>query len=419
MPDKRKDSKGRILKEGERQRSDGRYEYRYTDAGGSVRSIYSWRLVETDPTPSGKRKSKPLRELETTILIDLNDGIDGYSANTTTLNEAYEDFFATKVKLKESSRIHYQSVYNHHARDVIGIKPVGDIKPSHIRKLYIDMQVKDGLKFSTVKGLNMLLHQIFEMLVDDDILRKNPTKGLLRDLDINQSAKRHALSRAEQDRFLTFIASDTCAQRWIPLITFLFGTGARIGEATAITWEDIDFDQKEIHIRKAHTTALTEYGTTCRKLGPTKTIASARTIPMFQDVYRILKAEYNIQFLQAGRHSIQSNFVFKSRCGNPVNVTSFWLALRSMCDRCNAAEEKLAAQESRSPIVVPYFSPHIIRHTFCTRMCEEEPNLKVVQEIMGHANFQITMDVYNEATKDAKRLSFESLEGKFKVTAGL
>lgn len=55
MAEKRKDSKGRILRDGESQRKDGRYRYQYKDSKGVRREVYSWKLVETDRTPSGKR----------------------------------------------------------------------------------------------------------------------------------------------------------------------------------------------------------------------------------------------------------------------------------------------------------------------------------------------------------------------------
>ena len=64
---------------------------------------------------------------------------------------------------------------------------------------------------------------------------------------------------------------------------------------------------------------------------------------------------------------------------------------------------------------LPHFSCHHLRHTFCTRFCENETNLKVIQEIMGHADITTTMDIYNEATKDKKMESFAGLEGKIKI----
>lgn len=56
MTGKRKDNLGRILKDGESQKADGRYMYQYTDIHGKRRSLYSWRLVETDRTPKGKKE---------------------------------------------------------------------------------------------------------------------------------------------------------------------------------------------------------------------------------------------------------------------------------------------------------------------------------------------------------------------------
>ena len=80
----KRDKKGRVLRQGERQREDGRYEYRYKDAHGETRSVYSWRLVESDSTPKGKKNGKPLRELEKGIIRDLEDNVNSYTAYRTT-----------------------------------------------------------------------------------------------------------------------------------------------------------------------------------------------------------------------------------------------------------------------------------------------------------------------------------------------
>ena len=75
----------------------------------------------------------------------------------------------------------------------------------------------------------------------------------------------------------------------------------------------------------------------------------------------------------------------------------------------------MAKKEAREPDLLPHFSVHNLRHTFCTRFCENETNLKVIQEIMGHADISTTMNIYNEATKEKKKESFASLEGKIKI----
>ena len=95
MSGKKKDSKGRNLKQGERQRPDGRYEYRFLDAKGDTHSVYSWKLVPTDKVPEGRKNGKSLREMEKEIQRDLDDGIDGFSAGRTTLNDFFEDYIET------------------------------------------------------------------------------------------------------------------------------------------------------------------------------------------------------------------------------------------------------------------------------------------------------------------------------------
>ncbi len=81
----------------------------------------------------------------------------------------------------------------------------------------------------------------------------------------------------------------------------------------------------------------------------------------------------------------------------------------------NVEEIELAVRQNREPLLLPHFSVHNLRHTFCTRMCENESNIKVIQEIMGHSDISMTMDVYNEATRDKKKKSFAGLEGKINI----
>ena len=82
---KRRDKKGRILRNGESQRADGRYAFVYTDCFGKQKFLYSWKLESTDPLPVGRRPCQSLREKEKVILRDINDGITPYGDNLTVL----------------------------------------------------------------------------------------------------------------------------------------------------------------------------------------------------------------------------------------------------------------------------------------------------------------------------------------------
>ena len=90
-------------------------------------------------------------------------------------------------------------------------------------------------------------------------------------------------------------------------------------------------------------------------------------------------------------------------------------ALARIIRDCNIEETEAAKRERREPVLLPHFSAHNLRHTFYTRFCENETNIKIIQEIMGHRNIETTMDVYNEATKEKKMASFATLEGKIRT----
>lgn len=139
---------------------------------------------------------------------------------------------------------------------------------------------------------------------------------------------------------------------------------------------------------------------------------------MLAGVRDVLRREYARQSM-VGFNQIEldgySGFIFASSQGNLLSSQSVNAVIKAICRDYNAHETSTSEQEGRAPLLLPHFSAHNLRHTFCTRFCENETNLKVVQEIMGHANISITMDIYNEATMDKKIASFENLEGKILI----
>ena len=81
----------------------------------------------------------------------------------------------------------------------------------------------------------------------------------------------------------------------------------------------------------------------------------------------------------------------------------------------NEEETNAAEKEMRMPVLLPDFSCHQLRHTFCTRMCENEMNIKVVQDIMGHTDIRTTLEIYAEAQDALKEQAVENLAGKIGV----
>lgn len=111
-----------------------------------------------------------------------------------------------------------------------------------------------------------------------------------------------------------------------------------------------------------------------------------------------------------------SNFVFTNRVGNIYNPQTINRAIKRVIRDHNKEEKLLAEKERRKPLLIRDFSVHNLRYTFCTRFCENESNLKVIREIMGHSDITTTMNVYAEATSEKKKEAFSNLEGKIKIS---
>lgn len=421
MTGKRKDSRGRVLRNGEVQRSDGKYMFRYTDAEGERRSVYSWKLVETDKIPNGKRCKEALRTIEQRVLKDLDDGISTGIANSVTINAFFTTFMETRTELRPTTRSNYICLYNKHVRYAIGRRVIGSVKYSDIYKFYMSLSTDTGLKVSTIKSINAILWQLFETAEKDNLIRRNPANGAMNDVAKRlkeEPKERHALTIEQQSALLSYVYGNHKYRRYAALITILLGTGMRIGEALGLTWNDVDFKNNCISVTHSLSYKSSEHGGYKYHVSSTKTKAGIRTIPMFQDVRTTLQNEKQKQ-KRLGKSDFTvdgyTDFIFLNSAGKVFTPSFIFDAIQNMVSDYNRDEIVLSKKEGREPCFLPKISAHIFRHTCCTRLCENEPNLKIIQEVMGHKNICTTMNVYSEATEKAKQASFENLEGKIKL----
>ena len=87
-------------------------------------------------------------------------------------------------------------------------------------------------------------------------------------------------------------------------------------------------------------------------------------------------------------------------------------AIHSLIDDYNEEEKANARKEGRNALILPRISAHHLRHTFCTRLCETETNVKVIQTIMGHKDIQTTLDIYADCTEEKKKEVIHNIEDK-------
>ena len=418
----RRDTKNRLLGKGEYQKSDGRYMYRYVDSKGNSRFVYSWTLTQTDRPPKGKHSEKCLRELEKEIAKDLQDEIDSFKVKKMTLNAFYEDYIEQKKELKTSTRTNYKYMYKKYVWDSIGRRKLPEIKYSDIKKFYNYLIREIGFKPNSIEIVHAILHSIFATAVRDGYIRANPTDGVMAEIKKSndwEKPKRHALSVSEQEAFVGFTKSHSIYSHWLPLFTVLLGTGCRVGEIVGLTWDDCDFKNGIININHSLIYRPDEYtGKSGFYISTPKTKAGEREIPMFEAVRKALLNERMRQMREGFNQTVidgYSGFIFSNRFNGVLSPHNINRAIERITRDYNVEESELAERQNREPLLLPHFSVHNLRHTFCTRMCENESNIKVIQEIMGHSNISTTMDVYNEVTRAKKKESFAGLEGKMKI----
>lgn len=419
MAEKRKDNRGRVLRDGESQRQDGRYTFKYKDISGKYAYVYAWRLTPTDKTPSGKRDDICLRDKEKQIAEDNFNGIDGKKSKSTTIRELFE-MAMDKKQLKASSESNYRYFYNHFVNDRIGNMSVKNVDSEIVYSLYNDL-VKRGIQIRTIELINTFLSAAFKVAKRKKLINDNPAAEALAELKENHKftkTKKHALSVEETTAFIDYVRENDKFSHWLPLFTCLLGTGARLNEMLALTLDDIDFNKKQISINHSFSYVRNQNGKCALHVTKPKTESSIRIIPMFDEVEAALHTEINKQ-ATTGLNKCEVDgyrgFIFTNSQRNVHSQSSIYLAIERICKSYNAQEQAQAKKEHREPLLLPKFSAHTFRHTFASRYAELESNGKVVQEVLGHSDIKTTMNVYSEISSQRKQNSFDNIKGKMKL----
>lgn len=412
MSQVRKDKKGRILRRGERQESDGRFSYRYMDEIGHRHTVYSWKLVVTDKLPPGVRSGDlSLREKEDQIRKDIDAGLRNHDADKTTANTLLEQFLADRKDLDEVTLSGYKALYDKHFRDTLGGRKIKNVLHSDIRRLYSDMIYKKGLKMSTVASLNSCIGQIFQIAVNDKLLSSNPAVGATLNLlsrdEKSMKGKREgiALTEVQCQRLLAFTDESPRFHRMLPLLTVLFGTGLRISEAVGLTEDKLDFEEGVIAVTQELRYRPGLDGHYHYIFHPyVKTYDGVREVPMLDNVRDALCEQ--VEILHASCNPVfeidgVSGFLFLNKAGKPFTPTHVYEIIQSIVKAYNEQEQK----RGKKAVFIPKIGPHNARHTFCSRLNDNEVNVKTIQAVMGHKNPSTSLRTYTH--KDNSQIRAE------------
>lgn len=403
MAGKRKDKKGRPLRIGESQRKDLSYEYRYTDLLGKRHSVYSWRLLPSDKTPVGKKDTESLREKENEIQLMLSQGMTGLGTEIT-LNDMFEYYISNKKhkgrKLAENTVCNYRAMYAKNVKDsILGNMKISDIKKANIVSFYEGLQEK-GISYGTISFFQKVLSSVFNMALDNELIKSNPTKRAM-DSVCGSHKQKEALTKSQQEGLLSYLhRHDRDMYR---KVVFLLGTMCRVSEFAGLTWDDIDMKNRMITID--HQLQYKKYDSEklVYHIAPTKN-TRIRKIPMSEDVYGVLCELHQYYFILKKDHCVdgKKDFVFLTKKGCLENINSFNHELKKVVERYNeTAEYKIGS-----------ISAHTLRHTGCTRDAEDGMDIKVLQYLMGHSNAQITNNVYNHVNEERVANELLNVAGK-------
>ncbi len=386
----RTDNENRELQKGESQRKDGTYMYRYTDAEGTRRCIYAADLDS-------------LRQREAQVQSDLISKAEAKM----TLNELFERYMQLKTRISDSTREGQISLWNHHVRSAIGELSLTEIRKSDILSFYHTLSAEKGLKNSSIRCVHHLLSPCLELAVDDDLIRKNPCRGCMKEYP-NDTGEKHSLNAEEEHLFLEYVKNSVVYHNYYSLFAFMLETALRRGEAVGLTWKDVDLKRKEISINHQIQYRAKDGKMQFCVCAP-KSDAGVRIIPLTGLATEILAEQKKLQkgLENASNKSTRveidgyTDFVFTTRKNTPYIPSNLNSVLKNIVSAYNK-EDNIKK--------LPHISAHILRHTACTRMAEAGIDPKVLQYIMGHSSISVTMDVYNHVSEERNRKEINRIE---------
>ena len=381
----RKDNRGQVLQKGESQRKDLVYQFRYTDIQGVRRSIYSSDLNE-------------LRLMEAEIERQSAEGVD-YAMGNIGVVQLVERYLNMLHGKRKGTTDTYRFVLNVLQKDAFGKRKIRDVKKSEV-KLWMISLAENRYKFSSIQMIKNVLRPAFEMACDDGFIQRNPVSFRL-DFIQNDKTEGIALSAQQEVAFMDYIRGHRYYSAYCDEFTVLLGTGLRVSEFCGLTMRDLDFEARQIHVRRQLKVGKDGFYTE-----EPKTQAGSRTLPMSDAVYCSLKNILRKRKPQRIEYVVDgcAGFILLNQNNKPKTSRDIERVLRGICKNCSEN--------------IPRIVPHTFRHTFCTRLIMAGVDVKTVQYLMGHADITTTMNVYTHVDFAHVNCEFEKLIRYEKSTMG-
>ena len=381
---RRKDNKNRVLKTGESQRRDGRYQYRFTNSLGKRECVYANTLEELRVKEAEINKSSVL-------------GLK-YGNGKITVLEFLKKYISLKNGVRQNTKIGYNFVRNLVAKEEFGSREIGSIKKSDAMEWFAKL-ASDGRSYNTIMSVRGIIKPAFQMAVDEDVIRHNPFNFVVTDVVKNDERKRRALTPEQAHSFMEFVKQDNYHKKHFDQYMVLLLTGMRISELCGLTIGDIDFEQKMLRINKQ---LLRDEHSNLR-VETTKTPNGVRFIPIDDELEVHLKKlvekrpPLDVEPIVDGH----SGFLVLDAKKQPIVAMHIEHHMQRTLAKYNEAhDEKLSV------------TPHVLRHTFCTMLANKQLDLKSLQYLMGHSDASTTLNIYTHASYEHTKEQLAKLKSQ-------
>jgi len=280
----------------------------------------------------------------------------------------------------------YRNCINNHINPALGHKRLKEITATQIQALLNSITSSRSLAHK----VRITLNQIFKQAIADRLVNFNPVQACK--VIAPDKPKREFLSGAQREKLLEILKDN----RLYPLIYTMLYTGMRQGEALALTWSDIDFENKRIIVSKA-----IEYEKSKSRTKDPKTERGFRQIPIPEEL-----AEY----LQEYKKKTKSIYVFPGHAGGLMGLTE-------LNNHWRKAQKKIKKWFENNPDagIEPFnLTCRLLRHTYCTGLFDAEIDEVSAAEIMGH-DVSIMREVYTHISDERKKATVEKIEALYKT----
>lgn len=250
----------------------------------------------------------------------------------------------------------------------------------------------------TLSGYLNDLKSILDLAKKDKAIFNNPAY----DVDIpktSEPVKRRALTDAEQEWVLN---TEHRAKRAAMILMY---AGLRRGELIPLTWNDIDLEEGTISVNKS---VVKEAGKFVVKHGSAKSLNSIRVVNIPNRLVEYLRTESRdgVTVCTDTRGLMHSHQSWRIMWESYLKEVNFQYGDFSAFLK----KPKSKFDPGGVPFVIPRFTPHWLRHTFCTIMYHSGIDILTCQQQMGHADSKTTIAIYTHLDKLYKKKSMEKVD---------